>query len=364
MKMIPNINYFDEHIFKNEQESVFKNTWLFAGLKSEIPKKNDFITFNIGKHSIILYNNGNDIKAFQNLCPHRFYRIFNDTKGNSSLTCGFHSWCFNGDGKNLSSIIKNNEELLNKFSLKEYPVNFIGEFVFFTFNEETQICSLEDQLGEIKFFLEEISLLIGNNIYTDELIHKCNWKFICENVVDNIHCFSLHENTLMKLGYCNLKELKMEKFNNNSIVTTPNKFKEEYKKRSSFLNKFIPRKLKTDVYQHAFIYPNLTVAIFEGLNITIGNILPLSSESTNYKLSFYQSKLEENKNVSKMTDNILNEMAKETINFGNLVFEEDRLIMEVLQKSIKEANHEGMIFESEDRIKWFFESYLKTFNNG
>ena len=137
-----------------------------------------------------------------------------------------------------------------------------------------QINSLEDQLGETKQFLEEISSLIGNNIYTNELIHKCNWKFICENVVDNIHCFSLHENTLMKLGYCNLNELKMEKFNNNSIVTTPNKFKEEYKKRDSFLNKFIPRKLKTDVYQHAFIYPNLTVAIFEGLNITIGNILP------------------------------------------------------------------------------------------
>jgi hypothetical protein len=38
--------------------------------------------------------------------------------------------------------------------------------------------------------------------------------------------------------------------------------------------------------------------------------------------------------------------------------------MEVLQSSIKEANHEGMIFESEDRIKWFFEAYLNTYNYG
>ncbi len=364
MKMIPNVNYFDQDVFNIEENTVFKNTWLFAGLKTEIPNKNDYITYSVGSRSFILYNNGDNIKVFQNLCPHRFYRIFNSPKGNSSLICGFHSWCFNGEGKNLSSNIKNDDELIDKFSLKTYPTRFIGEFVFFTYGDENNITNIEDQLGDSIYFLEQISSLIGKKIYVDELPHKCNWKFICENVVDNTHCFSLHKNTLMKLGYCNLKELKMEKFNNNSIVTTPNKFKDQYIKREYFLNKFIPRKVKTDIYQHAFIYPNLTVAIFEGLNITIGSINPMTSESTNYKLSFYQTGFDENEIISNLSGKILSEMEKDTIDFGNLVFEEDRIILEVLQNSIKEASHEGMIFDSEDRIKWFFEAYLKTYNYG
>ena len=120
----------------------------------------------------------------------------------------------------------------------------------------------------------------------------------------------------------------MEKFENNSIVTTPNKNKQDYAKREKFLNKYIPRKLKTDLYKHAFIYPNLTVAIFEGLNITIGNIMPLSAKTTNYKLLFYQAALDDKISISKTSQNILDEMAKDTINFGTMVFEEDKVILE------------------------------------
>jgi phenylpropionate dioxygenase-like ring-hydroxylating dioxygenase large terminal subunit len=362
MKMIPNVNYFEEEIFHKEEKSVFQNTWLYACLKSEVPHKSDYITLEVGNRSLIIYNNGEEIKAFQNLCPHRFYRIFTKKNGNATLTCGFHNWCFNGKGQNLSSIFKGKDDLKHKFSLKSYPIEFIGEFIFFNFNESPSV-SFFDQLGGSVDYLEKISNLIGNRIYTEDLKHNCNWKFICENVIDNIHCFSLHENTLMKLGYCNLRELKMDKFNNNSVVTTPNKFKTDYRKRELFLNKYIPRIEKTDIYQHAFIYPNLTVAIFEGLNITIGNILPQSATSTNYNLSFYQGKLEES-SISSSTNTILAEMAKDTIEFGTLVFEEDRVVLEVLQNSIKEASHSGMIFETEDRIKWFFEAYFNTFCNG
>ena len=139
MEMIPNVNYFDEEIFLNEEKFIFQNSWLFACLKSELPNKSDYITLEVGNRSVIIYNNGEEIKAFQNLCPHRFYRIFTKKNGNASLTCGFHNWCFNGKGQNLSSIFKGKDDLKNKFSLKSYPIEFIGDFIFFNFNESPSL---------------------------------------------------------------------------------------------------------------------------------------------------------------------------------------------------------------------------------
>ena len=50
----------------------------------------------LGKYSVIIYNNGKDIVALQNMCSHRFNRIFTEKRGNAPIVCPFHSWGFDG----------------------------------------------------------------------------------------------------------------------------------------------------------------------------------------------------------------------------------------------------------------------------
>ena len=58
-----------------ELEAVFKPSWLCLGFVDDLKSDRDFITAQIGPHSIVVQNFGGELKAFRNVCSHRFSRI-------------------------------------------------------------------------------------------------------------------------------------------------------------------------------------------------------------------------------------------------------------------------------------------------
>jgi phenylpropionate dioxygenase-like ring-hydroxylating dioxygenase large terminal subunit len=353
-------DYFDQSHFEVELEKIFKENWLFACLRNEIPNPNDYFVLDIGKHSIIIYNNGKEIVALQNLCPHRFNRIFTETKGNARLVCAFHSWGFDGCGVLRNKQIAKNDELAEKYSLKRYSIEIIGEFVFFNFNKKPNQTLLEqvDGLAEELILVSEI---LNTKIHEEYNYHKVNWKFICENVIDKTHCASLHKESLVKIGYCIEPEDEVMKYGNNSSFVLPPVQEKERIKRDKFLNKNLPRRIQDNKYRHSLYFPNLTIGIYEGLNVTIGNILPMDAVNTNYRLSYYNTKIDKD---NSLTNNLLNVMSEEVIRFGSKVFDEDKVILEQIQKGVMEAEHSGYVYENELRIKWFYQTYHKHLHNG
>jgi choline monooxygenase len=357
-KLIQPLYYYDSNHFDYELENIFKKHWLFACLTSEIAKKNDYVTIDLGKYSIIIYNTGEEIKAFQNACPHRFNRIFIEKKGNSPLYCQFHAWVFDKCGVLKNELKLENSMKIEKPKLKEYKIEILGQFVFFHFDSNPNN-SLLKQLNGLEEELLLVSNIIGNNIHFEYNPHKVNWKFICENVIDNKHCVSLHKETLVSLGYCLKPADKEESFGMNSRFTWTPVENVERNKRDKFLNKHLPRKLQTNEYQHSLYFPNLTIAIFDGLNITIGSILPKTAQESDYRLNYYQSKIEKNNIV---TEDLLDSIAFDVINFGTKIFEEDKVILERVQLGVMEIDHSGYVYSEEIRMKWFYNTYLDSLN--
>jgi choline monooxygenase len=354
--LIPPKYYYDENHFNLEIETIFKSKWLFGCLTTEISKKNDYFLVEIGKYSVILFNNGSEIVALQNLCTHRFNRIFTNPKGNSPLVCKFHSWCFDGCGLLKNKQIAKTEELCKQFSLKRYSVEIIGKFIFFNMDINFQE-KLYDQLAGIEEELLLVSEIIDYKFHQESNFHKVNWKFICENVIDVTHCLSLHQETLVKIGYCKEPIKSFVLNGSNSLLKLPPQENNERKKRDKFINKKLPRKNQNNEYKHIFIYPNLTIGVYEGLNITIGSILPQNSVETNYNLHYYFAEI---LNKNDQTKNLLEIISSDVINFGNKVFDEDKIILENVQKGVLEADQSGYVYENELRIKSFFESYHKS----
>lgn len=353
-------NYFGQSYFDIELEKIFKENWLFAGLLSDVPNENDYLIVSIGKYSVIIYNNGKEIIALQNVCTHRFNRIFTETKGNSRLICQFHSWGFDGCGVLKNKQIAKNDELCKKYSLKRYSSEIIGQFIFFHFSQ-TPSQTLLEQLQGLEEELILVSEILNTKIHEEDNYHKVNWKFICENVMDKTHCTSLHKDSLVKIGYCIQPEDEVIQFGNNSSFVLPPIQDKEREKRDKFLNKHLPRKIQNNNYKHSFYFPNLTIGIYEGLNITIGNILPISAMETNYKLVYFNTKIDK---VSVFTNNLLDAMCQEVISFGTKVFEEDKVVLEQVQKGVMEAEHSGFVYENELRIKWFYQTYHKYMKDG
>ena len=96
--MIPRENYFGSDVLDRELDRLFKGSWEFVCLTSEVADHKDFVTVEYPGCSVVVQNFRGELQAFQNVCTHRFNQIQTAARGNRSLTCGYHGWVFNDAG--------------------------------------------------------------------------------------------------------------------------------------------------------------------------------------------------------------------------------------------------------------------------
>jgi methanesulfonate monooxygenase large subunit len=101
--------YSDPQIFEEEQEKIFKKTWIPVCHESELPNAYDFRTTSIAREPVIVCRGpDNEVRAFLNVCPHRGMIIERRPSGSflegqpsgnpKRMTCMFHAWQYDMRG--------------------------------------------------------------------------------------------------------------------------------------------------------------------------------------------------------------------------------------------------------------------------
>lgn len=344
----------DEH-FRLEKK-VLSNHWFFACLNKEIPNNRDYVTRQFFDTKIIVTNDKSQIRALSNVCPHRFNTIIKESKGNQQLICSFHGLAFNSNGT-LRSRIKHPQK--ESICLKEYKTTIVGAFVFVNLSGDPY--PITKQLGiENIEILEAISDDVSNHIDNSNIPHNVNWKLIIENILDKSHCPNVHKDSLVELGYCKNSESKSKVSSEVNFLEMLPVDDSKRRSRKKIIEKFIKKTKSGDSYQHYYIFPNLSIALYENLFLTVGSIQPISSEFSMYSLSHYFSNITSLHDKSEM---IMNSLKMDVISFGEKVFHEDLEFLEVIQDNIiSESSETGFHFEDEERIIQFYNQYLQKFN--
>lgn len=356
MDVIQKESYFDQGIFDAEVEAIFKKEWLLAGLTTSIKNKRDWLTIELFGQSIILYNTGAEIKAFQNVCPHRFNKIFTEPAGNGPMLCTYHLWAFNENGEVIGK--KNvTPEPQSAPCLKTYPIEVVGSFIFINLLASPQH-TLQAQLGaEIIDELRYYSEVIFENVYEVDMEHNCNWKFIVENTIELHHCAALHKNTLLRAGICAVAPSAQNTLNRNSFFILPVASKEMDKKRSYITNALFGKDRIVPMYKHTFIYPNTLIGNIEGVNIHIGTLVPVSPDKTMFKMHYFLARPDSDNEA------LFSEFKRISKDFSLKVFGEDKAVLERVQEGVKQIEHNGYQYTSEQRVGWFVAAYNNSMNN-
>ncbi len=98
---LPGAAYTSEEFFELEQERMFRRTWMCVGFECDIPNPGDAMPITVGGLPIILVRSKKgEVKAFHNVCRHRATLVLTEPgKGLTSLTCPYHAWAYDLDGK-------------------------------------------------------------------------------------------------------------------------------------------------------------------------------------------------------------------------------------------------------------------------
>jgi phenylpropionate dioxygenase-like ring-hydroxylating dioxygenase large terminal subunit len=352
-----NLNYINEAVFQKEKSLFFNEAWILVAHKNELVRNNDFVTFEYFGSKIFIQNYNGTIKSFQNVCLHRFNTIHEEPHGNRVSSCLYHNWTYGKKGNVVGLMCRNSFEKdhISELRLREYEVDFCGDFVFIKLNEQLDK-KLPDYLGSIFSPLEEISKHFGSKTIDYTIEHKVNWKLLVENVLECYHCNSVHENSFAKMGFGSVAAEKFDFFDAHSWCEFP---KGEISKPNKIIEKALSnRTFKTQGYLHFYIYPNAFISTVEGKGFYFGFMLPESSSKTNLRVRYFSSKFENEPSESQQ--NILEFINNSSNESLDLVLNEDKKIVENIQTNLINFKDFSPIFGDEEFRILNFYKYLES----
>jgi benzoate/toluate 1,2-dioxygenase subunit alpha len=203
--------FTDPELFELEMKHIFEGNWIYLAHESQIPNANDYFTGYIGRQPIVITRNKEgQLNCFINACSHRGATLCRTKKGNRAvMTCPFHGWSFNNDGKLIKVKDPDDAGYPASFNCKgshdlKRVVRFESYrgFLFGSLNEDVK--PLKDHLGEAAKIIdmivdqspEGLEVLRGTSTY----VYDGNWKVQAENGADGYHVSATHWNYVATTG--------------------------------------------------------------------------------------------------------------------------------------------------------------------
>ena len=360
--MIPKENYHSRPVFERELQTLFKSGFQFAALTSELANDRDYVCLDYSGTAIVVQNFKGKIKAFQNVCAHRFNRIQPEERGNRMMTCMYHGWTYDETGFPVGlpkrSQFASQGERDPRLCLTRYDVEICGIFVFVA--PASSGADLKTQLGSFYDMLLELSKHIGNETHFSDISHQANWKLIVENVIECYHCSVVHQNTFVRYGFgkTEMQDLVTEGSHSSCHWPREEAVNEDLMRRGlSHLN---GRSLKHRTYHHIYLFPNLFVSSTQGTSFFVGQLLPISEEQTILRVRYFEPKMEW-KPWYRTRQDLVN---VETVDVGLQLIAEDKQILENIQRSMSLTDRPGIIGADEVRIEGFWKHYAQMMGGG
>jgi choline monooxygenase len=196
---LPNAAYSSTAFFQQEQDTVFRNTWVFAAFVHQFDNIGDMIPIEVcGQPVVLVRGNDSKIRAFHNVCRHRGAKLIDEAKSaRRTLVCPNHSWSYDLEGKLLvrphfygGDQHDNNKADCHRADLVEIRCETWHDWAFVNLSGEAgdfsqHLKPITDRLSDYEFS----SLGFAQSLEFDI---RANWKLAIENFIEPYHVFSCH----------------------------------------------------------------------------------------------------------------------------------------------------------------------------
>ena len=187
--------YTDPAIFDQERNSVFARTWQFAGHVSSLEHPGNYFSFTVaGQDLFCIRGDDGQLRTFYNVCQHRGHELVQGSGNCRFLTCPYHAWTYDLDGRLRSA--RNTENVAgfdrSMIQLSEVRTEELCGFIFVNLDPSAKSMNdwypdVEEQLRD---FVPDVDRL--KPLTWVEVPEICNWKVSVENYAECYHCALNH----------------------------------------------------------------------------------------------------------------------------------------------------------------------------
>ena len=200
--------YTSQKRHEAEQEHIFRNQPLIAGLSGDLPNNGDRLIFDAAGPSIIV-SRGKDgiVRAFLNMCTHRGAKLIEETEpwtgSGKKVSCPFHAWTFDTSGNLIGQPGKEGFKdcEIGARNLIEVPCQEYLGMIFVRANPDGEPIDAKAHLGSFGEQLEQLELGRAEAVKKGILHADSNWKFSLDTYGESYHFSTLHKTNIAKVNY-------------------------------------------------------------------------------------------------------------------------------------------------------------------
>ncbi len=332
---LPSECYTLHHWHDVDVKHVLSNRWQYAGHVTQLEKEGDVVPIELLGQPVILVRDGDEIRAFYNVCKHRGGPMATEPENCKMLQCKYHGWTYKLDGS-LRGVPKfKYAELFDKkdFGLTSIPLQEWEGMLFVRLGEPAE--PLSQQFGDI-------SEAVAPTRIRDFVFHSrvsypiaCNWKVYADNYLEGYHIPHVHPDL------CNLLDMD----NYKTVVDGWQILQDS------------PLRDKESIYSggdetawYYFIYPNMMLNILPG-RMQVNQILPIDAGNCIVHFDYYYTPETLLQNPTMPDDDKV---------YSEHVQAEDIHICEHVQKGLASNAYNRGRFSVETELgPWHFQELLK-----
>ena len=208
---LPNAAYWSNEWLALELEHCFRRSWVFAGATAELLEAGDMKPTSIGGAPlIILRDRDGVVRGLHNVCRHRGAKLVTERCRRSVLTCPYHAWSYQLDGKLRSRPHFSGPNVVDTFPSGGGDLLDLVEVRVETWNG----CIFANVSGDAEPLMEWLTPMLERTAGHDfssirwagklDFEVNANWKLVYENYMEGYHVFCVHPK-LLKFAPMNVR---------------------------------------------------------------------------------------------------------------------------------------------------------------
>jgi phenylpropionate dioxygenase-like ring-hydroxylating dioxygenase large terminal subunit len=367
-------HYTAPHVHTQEQQTLFAHTWQFVGFTHALANPQDFLTATIAGKAVVVQRFAEGLRAFLNVCTHRYSALQTTGCGNRPLQCPYHGWTFNADGQPYG--IPCQDQFTPRpdpvaMALTPYRVAVCGSLVFVCLSPLKP--SLPDYLGQTLFnLLDELTggMAPPMDVLTQPL--QANWKVFIENSLEGYHVPLVHPTSISRFNLGkplpDCVEAETDPYASKFNFAGPHSWLTDSPDANALSNwakvspAFASRVFHTPHYMQIQVFPNLNVATFYGANLFVQRVTPTTATQCTVDHWTLAPVLQ---GLSPVKQAMVKLIMEENKQLGHTILAEDVGIIETVQQGLNQAGNAtlpatSMLCREEQRV-WAFQQAYSQF---
>lgn len=187
--------YFNERVYRLEQERIFGRQWLYVGHASQLSEPGSYFTIELAEQPLLITRDlQGELRGFFNICTHRGGPVAAGCGQASRFTCLYHAWTFDLKGNLKAAPYMQGAEDFEpqNYGLKPILVDTWGPLLFVNFDLEAK--PLAAQLGNFPELYSRYNFSSLKWVHSQHYEINVNWKLYVENSSESYHVAMVHPN--------------------------------------------------------------------------------------------------------------------------------------------------------------------------